>query len=131
MRQLQFRAYDKKTKKWLLGYEYKNLGGFSMFGECVVFGEVSAMIDNYLFERDGRKAEDLVIMQYTGLKDKNGKEIYEGDILQQGNKLLGAVVWMSEEDGFDMTGWVTSQSNHNCTPSEIIGNIYENPEKLK
>ena len=30
---LKFRAYDKKAKKWLLGYEYPNLGGFSLFGE--------------------------------------------------------------------------------------------------
>ncbi len=34
-RQIKFRAWDNKDKKWLLGYEYPNLGGFSMFGENI------------------------------------------------------------------------------------------------
>jgi len=74
------------------------------------------------------------LMQYTGLKDKNGVEIYEGDILDiSGNLkgtitfLNGAFVWLElEDEGF----W-----QHLCEDYEkmgkVIGNIYENPELFK
>ena len=39
MREIKFRAWDKRNKEWLLGYEYSSLGGFSLTGECVLFGE--------------------------------------------------------------------------------------------
>jgi uncharacterized phage protein (TIGR01671 family) len=70
--------------------------------------------------------------QYTGLKDKNGKEIYEGDILTSINS-NNIVVYWDEIHG----RWIGHDKKHfnedlyyyNC--GEIIGNIYENPELLK
>lgn len=78
------------------------------------------------------------IMQYTGLKDKNGKEIYEGDIVSMfHNTQFSEVKWNSEygcweikvqllihNEGWDLLG------NH-LEQCEVIGNIYENPELLE
>lgn len=142
-RPIKFRAWDNGRKKWLMGYELQNLGGFDLFGECMLLGEWSAVLDAFLFERDGRKSEDLKVMQYTGLLDKSGKEIFEGDILasyegeEMGWLQVGKVHWWKDEAKFilaDRDDYSTEDENWE-TPSEwsgyeIIGNIYGNPELL-
>lgn len=71
------------------------------------------------------------VMQFTGLKDKNGKEIYEGDILtysgitSNGSKIIREVNYNVENARFQSGMYLLSQS---IELSEIIGNIYENPE---
>ena len=78
------------------------------------------------------KLSNLELMQFTGLKDKNGKEIYEGDIVKSGNYESGIYQVEYEDSGFSPFAetYFGDQliQNELC---EIIGNIYENPELLK
>ncbi|PGC72659.1 YopX family protein [Bacillus wiedmannii] len=75
------------------------------------------------------------VSQYTGLSDKNGEEIYEGDILEfSGNVVaLGIVKYNENFATFQAcngnSGWLFG--NESGTNIEILGNIYENPELLK
>ncbi len=70
------------------------------------------------------------LMQYTGLKDKNGKEIYEGDIVL--NKYGNVCEMVFRHHGFYYTrpGWKTRLAHPNGEELEVVGNIYENPELL-
>ena len=84
--------------------------------------------------------EPYMLMQYTGLKDKNGKEIYEGDIVKDPTYSKGhqtkEVVW-SDEGAFSLlstvngAGYNSLQEQIKENGVEIIGNIYENKEIIK
>ena len=130
MRQIKFRVWDKAEKKWLFGYEYPNLGGFSLFGEVTLMGELSTI------SLDKMAKDEYAVMQHTGLKDKNGKEIYEGDILKliyygggtdhlevRYNENNARFLLFNKDDpdgwGWDYRGDV-----------EVIGNIHENSDLL-
>ena len=110
--------------------------------EVILIDYVSKQV-TYLLERVGHllnirhdKFNDVELMQYTGLKDKNNKEIYEGDILFEsfGEKYYKVVFENGsfrvefkgdfEEHSLDLIDVVAQ----GC---EIVGNIYENPELLK
>ena len=143
----KFRAWDDKRKQWLLGYEYPNLGGFDMFGEPILMGEWSNLLSLFLFEREGFKRNDLKLMQFTGLYDKNKKEIYEGDILldKQIDDIEDKDTYSYFQVLFDnLTGQYTVDVSYcknreslvNITDYfdeniEVVGNIFENPELLQ
>lgn len=76
---------------------------------------------------------DYVLMQSTGLKDKNGTEIYEGDIVKNIYDEIYVVKWLDAgfylEEKYD--GGFDYSELHFGDNKEIVGNIYENPELLE
>ena len=81
--------------------------------------------------------DDIEILQCTGLKDKNGKLIYEGDILLSlaTKSHIGVVCWDKEKAYFKINGkgiaYNALQTFCSKNAFEVIGNIYENPELLE
>ncbi len=120
MRQIKFRAWDKKKKKMIFkGFEFE----LSLL-ECESSGE--DFIGYGRFE-----AQRFELMQYTGLKDKNGKEIYEGDLLKiididYDRKRKYRVDFVNGAFVDNYYHWLISGSKN----VEVIGNIYETSEAL-
>ena len=121
MREIKFRAWLGKEERM---YEPMRL-------HFVPDGKLLVEVPNWLTTWE--YPEDVKLMQYTGIKDKNGKEIYEGDIVITGERFIGHVVYsVDEEDG--SAEWLIDTGDYNeclTTPLKVIGNIYENPELLE
>lgn len=117
MREIKFRVWDevKKQMVYLEKFNYPYMVGFS---------DETHKIYPYQF---------VELMQYTGLKDKNGKEIYEGDIIKfVGENCL--VNYVENDCAFriDVDSRIsTALRKAHSKDYEVIGNIYENPELLK
>ena len=110
-REIKFRAWDKLSSQMLYS-DYTHTAGLEVFFKAVRLN-------------NGKDLSD--VMQYTGLKDKNGKEIYEGDIVR--GKNLEDFDWVEVVRFLD-NGWQPFIEHRAMTEFEIIGNIYENPELL-
>ena len=125
MREIKFRAWNKKTKEiYYESEEYRtNRGEYRMLISIDDIGEGKDIIDIAV----AILHKDFIVMQYTGLKDKKGKEIYEGDILK-GQKENHLVEWNDK-----LLQWNTDKSLMlwGLSPLEVIGNIYENPKLIK
>jgi len=91
----------------------------------------------WLYSEPNHEVKDLMIyvqltdwLQFTGLTDKNGVEIYEGDIIQDDIEMItDAVVWSNEGMGWDAVPNYPDKLA--IEDMEVIGNIHENPELLK
>lgn len=124
-REIKFRAWDTLNKIML------ELYGFIKTVELdeSVYIVQGPEIDDTII------CDDLIIMQYTGLKDKNGKEIYEGDIISgdffnEKFKTMGEVIY-SEHFCFYASKNLSGETPlFKINRIEIIGNIHENPELL-
>ena len=124
MREIKFRAWDDKNKTWLHGYE-PGSEGCNICGETIVCGDWMSEVWNDL---DAFNA--TVIEQYTGLKDKNGKEGYWNDIAKtrEGRSLIKDWAGNTWLDGIDWNGLILLSDRN--AEFEIIGNIHENPGLL-
>ena len=136
MREIKFRVWDK-INKIMTPLEYNPdefFFAFDNFGKIEVFSA----------EDDFAEPLDGILMQFTGLHDKNGKEIYEGDIVKGGKSYyIEEVVGVVKYGGlaFAYAGktasgkeWFNTITSPNCTKDvsiEVIGNIYETPELLE
>lgn len=135
-RVIKFRAWDKVAKKM-------TPHNFELFGEYLLVGalfswqkEIRSDLKSSL---DG--LNDLVVMQFTGLLDKNGKECFDGDL-----SIINGILCRVRFGNYFTCGWdfeiinglgcypfyqvCKSFNNTGCKDFEIIGNIYSNPELL-
>lgn len=121
MRQIKFRAWDKKQSKMFFNNDIRFLGN----GEYEIWDE-----KNYAWITD-----NCELMQFTGLLDKNGKEIYEGDIVKaigwkpENYKIVfaeGAFCCATTKQIIDVIHFISSKGVN----LEVIGNIWENKEIL-
>lgn len=151
MREIKFRAWDVGLKQMIPVFDIqfhdpvtRHIDGISLKPKTAQ----PTIINKRTVWRQVHE-DDAVLMQYTGLKDKNGVEIYEGDILgyshgkdERFSEFIGSVRWGDcyfIVDG--LAGWWTEsakelmseslQSTTNKSVCEVIGNIYSNPELVK
>lgn len=122
----KYRAWDSAKKEM-----FKDTFAITESGQVVVVEQESvASSPDYVF------VDHLVIMQSTGLADKNGKEIFEGDIVKMSKDVY------SEPTYYEVVrhrggAYRLESKQHGCelwlrhTDCEVVGNIYENPELLE
>lgn len=133
MREYKFRVWDTENKEMLKVQELD-------FEDTFYGGRLSIRTDQY---NDYFDIEDMILMQYTGLKDKNGKEIYEGDIIfdsfyERKAKVvfLEGAFWLDYIEDFKEYETIHKRyqllANYdNKSVLEVIGNIYDNKKLLE
>lgn len=119
MREIKFRVWDSREKKMAHKLKLDWMGGTPELNDAI------ATIQR----------ENVVLMQFTGLRDRNRKEIYEGDVVSgayyQGRTVVewvGDHGWTVKSYHMDAEGKIGS---YPTAFIEVIGNIYENPELLQ
>ncbi len=117
MRERKFKVWDKKNKKWVKPEQLQNPNVMS----------IDLTAEGFKFKNAG-----FIFYKFTGIKDKNGKEICEGDIILI---RTGCFIWKNKGkcevkflDGRFMAG---NENLSNWTDVEILGNMVDNPELAK
>jgi uncharacterized phage protein (TIGR01671 family) len=123
MRDIKFRGKSFDNGEWVYGDYHKRAGGV----HCIIKMEPD---ENGKVVYVVHQVAPDTIGQFTGLHDKNGKEIYEGDIVRYD---MGGECEVSYCVGGGFAGFDLSPAFHNghqLTDVEVIGNIHDNPELL-
>lgn len=133
MRELKFRVWSEDQKTYDYKFPYNSIGDFYVSTRGIVFSDFGNTVTPEVSQ------DAFIVEQYTGLKDKNGKEIYEGDIVKiyKGRKLDGVFLVQFDE----LNGEYMWCKNEDIDSAEyggfpywakylVIGNIHENPELL-
>ena len=129
MREIKFRAWLKEEKKMV------NVETIDFTDKSIQYLEKNEFINAYLLRR--MIFGDIELMQYTGLKDKNDKEIYEGDILFFRDENTKCVVVWQDTAFIIKSVEIRKYSEKMCWLDdteiccEIVGNIYENKNLLE
>lgn len=147
----KFRIFDKEQKKIVTTSRHFNFG---IVNGTVVLLESYPTVAGFYNKRLVKEYDDVILMQCTGLKDKNGKLIYEGDIVNYDSRDLfpHTTIKTGKITQYHYS-WVLSYYDKNCVNAktqkpalqnmwlgcddfigsriEVVGNIYENPELLE
>ena len=124
MREVKFRVWDKDSNKIYSQDDF--ILTFDTVGEDIYLSKNDKIIPLYRYD----------LMQYTGIKDKNGKEIYEGDIIDIGNGEIFTVGWHKYNQEFTFLNannnyFENTYRGDSRDTWEVIGNIYENEDLLE
>lgn len=120
-REIKFRAWDKKYKEMIEDIWIAPEYGWLLLSD-----------NDAMCERERPEEGQCFLMQYTGLKDKNGKEIYEGDIVRYNDPMKSKEEYRKNPYTCLKVSWIKHKCCFvGCFQGEVIGNIYENPELLK
>ena len=120
MREILFRGKKIDNDEWTYGFYF----------EHSIDGQKYSYIKYQTFD-EGFVTNEVVadtVGQFTGLCDKNGKKIFEGDIVESPNGTQGVVEWDSAECAFLVNIGDDWQTMDDC-PYEVVGNIYDNKEE--
>ena len=145
MREIKFRAKDTLERNWYVGsYMFTNdntnnpfrSGPFKESHRIIFYSSCDWNMGGW----NDVEIDPSTLGQYTGLKDKNGKEIYEGDIVKSIGGKIGYVVFLAQEMGYVVV-WdnCDTRLGHRNRGGgygddlsiEVIGNVYDNEELLK
>ena len=122
-REIKFRVWDVENKEMLNVQELD-------FEPTFHGGRIAIRPDQY---NDYFDTEDMILMQYTGVNDRCGKEIYESDIVYVRSEDENAIIEWDEQTArfiIHFDGWIADFDNYYGKELEIIGDIYNNPELL-
>jgi len=121
----QYRGRIKDSTVWVYGYYTKSPQGIARIWSPITKDNGESYLYDYVVDPE-------TVGQSTGLKDKNGKEIYEGDFLESNHKLFRfEVIWSEDWAMFTVKGDSVEALIRWATYCEVIGNIYENPRLLE
>lgn len=138
-REIKFRVWDNKYKymnyKVLVGIygDWEKVKDDKNYTACAMWIEPDKV--DYKCEPHWTHFEpyhkDIHLMQYTGIKDKNGVEIYEGDKVMFDYEWtkpdeIGVITWNKDTASFQIKGHIPSSSMKHLDRMKVIGNIYEN-----
>lgn len=146
MRQIKFRAKRLDNGEWAYGglVEADDYCIIDQGNELYVERDYVFRGDTHFFQLSGVMCDEKTIGQFTGLLDRNGKEIYEGDIITVKGSYPRVVLWdkmmwalMPTEYYHDEVFWVMNLQHPGvdwweefADEFEIIGNIHDNPELI-